>query len=759
MMLSRFSSTPAVREILSAAVLLLLLTPAAAAQVKLPGARGEIELEAREQRLEGKIFYADGDVEIRYDGLRMRADRLEIDTESGEAFARGRVVFEHDGQRLEAEEARYNLRTGRGSFRRVRGSIYAKRLPNPNVLVSPNPFSFEAEEVTRTDEFTYEIRGAWVTVCDPDQPLWRFHAPRATLRIERSVRLRSANFRLLDIPILYLPFATAPVGRKLRQSGFLLPHFANTSRKGFVVGDSFYWAMAEWADLTLGAEYLSRRGFAHMGEFRARPAENLRVSAGYFAVNDRGLPGPGGARVPQGGHQTNVQVDGFLPGGWRAVADLNKLTSLTFRLAFAETFAEAVKSEVRSTAFVNNNFRGFSLNFGAQNYKNFLSATPETAVVLRSAPGARLSSVEQAPWHAWPVYLGFHAAAEAVHRSDPTLETATAVQRTEIAPRLTLPLRWGPWLGITPTVLGRVTRYGASLAPSSGGAAPLLAGPLTRTTGEVNVDVRPPAFARVWQGREARWKHAIEPSLRYRFTQGVNRFGRFLRFDENDTLTDTNEVEYAITQRFFRRAGDGEIEEFASWRVTQKYFFDPTFGGALVPGRRNVFQALNSLTAFAFADGPRRFSPVVSDLRFTPGGRYDAQFRLDYDPLRHSVNAIGTLVKVRPFGESFVTLAHFATRATPTLQPRSNQVRALVGWGEITRPGWNASFGLSYDVREGFAQNQVAQVSYNGRCCGLGFEFRRLALGPVRSENQFRVALMIANLGTFGNLRRQEKIF
>jgi LPS-assembly protein len=38
-------------------------------------------------------------------------------------------------------------------------------------------------------------------------------------------------------------------------------------------------------------------------------------------------------------------------------------------------------------------------------------------------------------------------------------------------------------------------------------------------------------------------------------------------------------------------------------------------------------------------------------------------------------------------------------------------------------------------------------------------EYRRLALGQVRTENQFRVAFIIANIGNFGNLRRQEKIF
>jgi LPS-assembly protein len=38
-------------------------------------------------------------------------------------------------------------------------------------------------------------------------------------------------------------------------------------------------------------------------------------------------------------------------------------------------------------------------------------------------------------------------------------------------------------------------------------------------------------------------------------------------------------------------------------------------------------------------------------------------------------------------------------------------------------------------------------------------EYRRIALGQVRTENQFRVAFIIANIGTFGNLRRQERIY
>jgi LPS-assembly protein len=77
----------------------------------------------------------------------------------------------------------------------------------------------------------------------------------------------------------------------------------------------------------------------------------------------------------------------------------------------------------------------------------------------------------------------------------------------------------------------------------------------------------------------------------------------------------------------------------------------------------------------------------------------------------------------------------------------------------MTRIGWNATLGFSYDVEQHEFQNQVAQLTYNGSCCGIGLEYRRLSLGTVREENQYRFVFLIANLGSVGNLRRQEKVF
>ena len=83
----------------------------------------------------------------------------------------------------------------------------------------------------------------------------------------------------------------------------------------------------------------------------------------------------------------------------------------------------------------------------------------------------------------------------------------------------------------------------------------------------------------------------------------------------------------------------------------------------------------------------------------------------------------------------------------------------LTGYGSETRRGFNVITGVSYDITNSALQNQLVQISYNGKCCGLALEYRRIELGQVRTDNQFRVAFIIANIGTFGNLRRREKIF
>lgn len=733
-------------------------------QIHLPSGKGGYATLSASgpQKREGDLFIADGDVDLQYQEFRLRADHMEYNNRTRDALARGHVQFDYENQHLEADEARYNVSTGLGSFRNVRGSVKILRRPNPMVLVSPNPLYFQAGEVERLPGDVYLVRQAWITVCGPERPTWQFFAPHARIHLNRSVALINANFRLYKVPLIWLPYATAPAGARLRQSGFLIPDIGNSSRKGFILGDAFYWAPVTWMDATLGAQLMSRRGWSQRAEVRATPFENTTLDYNYFGVIDRGLRDASGVRQPQGGHQQRFELQTLLPKNWRFVADINQLSSLTFRLAFADAYGDAITSEVRSASFLTNNFKGFSLNFAALNDKSFLTINPETSVALRNIPEARFGSVEQAPLKNLPVYFGFDSFIGAVRRQDQFLETPATVQRGEFAPRVTVPIHFGPWLGITASAAFRTTRYGASL--DSTGA--LSSQSIVRNTGEFTVDIRPPSLERFFD-RESlkkdkprrRFKHVIEPDVTYRYVTGVNDFDRFIRFDSDATLTDTSEVEYGFTQRLFMKSGEDQPVELLSWKIAQKHYFDPTFGGAIVDGQRNVFQALNDITPFAFALGPRNWSPIVSDFKVNPGGRFDAEQLLEYDPQLGKVTAIGTLAKVKPYSEFFVSVAHYRLSADPVLQPLQNQVRALLGYGALNRKGFNATAGLSYDITNSALQNQIVQLNYNGGCCGLAFEYRRIALGNVRTENQFRVAFVIANIGTFGNLRRQEKIF
>jgi LPS-assembly protein len=734
------------------------------------------------QKRQGAVTIADDDVDIHYGNQRLRADHVEYNDQTNEAYARGHVLYDYESQHLAADEAHYNVGTGRGTFTNVRGTVKIERRANPTVLITDNPLYFEAREVDKFGNDLYFLRQAWVTVCDPEHPKWQFFATHARVRVDKTMALVNVNFRLIRVPLIWLPYASVPAGSKVRQSGFLIPEPGESNRKGYILGDSFYWAPTSWLDTTLGAQYLSKRGSSERAQFRAKPWENTSIRYDYYGVIDRGVPTVFNAGLPtqttqlvsQGGHQQQLEVQSQLKHNWRFVADVNELSSLTFRLAFADTFGDAINSEVRSAIFVTNNFKGFSFNVASLNDRTFLTlptqatatapATPATSVSLRNAPEARFSSVEQAPWRNLPVYFGFDASVGAAHRDDAQIDTPSEVARTEFAPRVTLPIHFGPWLSATTTAEFRTTYYGDSLIP--GATIPTLSGlSVVRNDGEFTLDLRPPTLERFFQrpNSKKKFKHTIEPEIIYRTVTGINNFAQMIRFDADSTLSNTNEVEYGITQRLWVKEGEDQPTELISWRLVQKHFFDPTFGNAVVPGTRNVFDTLEEISPFSFADNFRNWSPLVSDFKFTPGGPVDFEQILEYDTQRAAggqLTTIGTLAKIKPYKEFSFTLADFRLDADPAiLQPQANQIRALVGYGSQNRKGLNVTMGVGYDVTNGSLQNQLVQIGYNGGCCGIALEYRRIALGQVRTENQWSGALIIANIGRGGNIHKQDKIF
>ncbi len=85
----------------------------------------------------------------------------------------------------------------------------------------------------------------------------------------------------------------------------------------------------------------------------------------------------------------------------------------------------------------------------------------------------------------------------------------------------------------------------------------------------------------------------IEPDIQYHLVRAHDPEDILdvIRFDAMDIFTETNEVEYSLTNSILARKDVPDnspdvpqARDIFSWRISQKYYFDPTFGGALVPG-------------------------------------------------------------------------------------------------------------------------------------------------------------------------------
>jgi LPS-assembly protein len=252
-------------------------------------------------------------------------------------------------------------------------------------------------------------------------------------------------------------------------------------------------------------------------------------------------------------------------------------------------------------------------------------------------------------------------------------------------------------------------------------------------------------------------KHVIEARASVRRVDGVNRFRETLRLDEIDILNNTTEGEIAIINRLYAKRGN-QIDEILTWQVWQRRYFDPTFGGAVVTGQRNVFASTIGLTGYAFFNGPRNYSPVVSALRMKPLPSAAIEWRTDYDPFFPRVSNSSVTADFRVKKKYSGAVGHNQVRGGEGQSPNANQLLARVGWGVEGKPGWRAGFNAVYDYRINTLQFATTEVSYTSDCCGLSFQHRRFSFG-TRNENQFLVSFSVANIGSFGTLRKQERLF
>jgi LPS-assembly protein len=771
-----------------------------------------VVIESSTQSKTGSKYVLDGDVVITYGMRKVEADHIEYDTESGELTATGhlKVTGGRNNELITASHGTLNVKTQTGRFYGVSGSVGLKQIgtgegTHRTVYANSNPFLFTGKMVVKTGPQSYEVYGGSVTSCQLPRPDWLLSAGKFTVDEDKATATNSV-FKLLNIPLLYLPYVSHPVDGTGRQSGLMLPVVGITSTKGLVLGEQIYLVINRSMDLTVGAQFFSLRGWEESATFRYRGLRNDFVTTHYSGLLDRGYY-KGGIFVNQGGqdlvfsgrHDFDVES-----GSTRVAADVEYLSSYPYREAFTENFNQAVSTDILSIAYGVRQVDGYSLGLRADRYQGLkrvpVGATPGQQVRIFHVPSVDFDMTDHAVGMTG-LRWSLEASAAGLKRVEPFFVSSGIIERLDVHPVVAYPLAgWGwkvrPSVGLRDTFYSRsrVTPY-VSRSPIESTAA------VNRSDVEAELDIRPPVIERTFTSGVARsllrrdFKHTVEPEFTYKYVAGIGNFLNVLRFDSNDVVSNTNELEYGVTQRLFIRPtsgkgkvggcgdtistgervkDDGDVEtpvrcgakEWISWRVAQKYFFDQLFGGAVLRGRRNLLDTTLNFSGIAFLTEPRAISPLVSRMRVRASEKVDVEWDFDLDTGAKKFTANNVLVDVHE-GNAFGGLSYARlnapgrsyTEGISSATSDFSQLRFLLGYGSPSKPGVGVAANAGLDLKLSSVQYGALQASYNWNCCGLSVEYRKYELGSVRNENVYRFNFTLVNIGTAGTLRRAERLF
>lgn len=761
---------------------------------------GDLSVESNKQTVTGpanaRVVVYGGNVDVKLGVYRLQADKITIYEAENRLVAEGSVVFDQGAdQRITGTRGDFNYKTKLGFF--VNSTGFTNQTNDGTVIF------FTADRVERTGLTTIVVSNAKVTACGDDLvPKWSFTTARAEIKSNDRVKLRRPTFRVKGVPVLPLPYASIPLKKQDRSSGFLTPSFSGGGARGFRVSTAYYQTLGKSADVTFRGDVYTARGVGFGFDARTRSNDRSFFNFGLFAVKDRIFGGKGPGKPDQGG--TSFYADGvqYFSNGFTAAADIRATSSLAFRQVFSDRIQQVISPIEVSQVFVNKSWNSFSLDFLARSQTVTL---PDVRISTRNLPSVyfekRPSLVNFIKRK--PVYFSFRSSVEGVSRKETAAvgsqlaaqnlvqRTPTIGQRLDFNPQVEIPLYYKGF-GLTATAGLRTTYY----SNSQNFATRQVAGNnFVRGYGELELDFRPPALARNFYASDKlfRFRHVIEPYLTYRVRQGIGQdFRRIVLFDYNDTVSDTNELEFGLTNRFYtRRYTDIPVEkttrdvlkkaanspnaadkiqpyEIFTLIVRGKYFGDPYFGGALVPGRRNQLRSFTDLTAFTFGGVPRRFSPLNVDATYRPRRTIFANSRFDLGvqnlALRDLSATLGYDTRLLRIFQTF-----YYTRAV-NLVPALNRFADVTGKEPGTRRGsqWSPTvfagnrergiFGgaaLFFDFQNRRALKASPLISstftlgYAYDCCTVTLQYQTFNVG-LRNENRVQFSFRLNGIGAFG---------
>jgi LPS-assembly protein len=502
-----------------------------------------IQLEAAELVFDQKTgtYRAEQDVVLRKGEQRLQADRVEFHEASGQARAFGRVLLAGSEGVVTGDELTLDLDRDTGMMRN--GRMF---LPKPN-------FHVAGAEIEKLGKYRYRVQNGTFTTCDGDRPSWKFTARQLDVTVGGYAWARHVFFHIYDIPVFYLPVIGYPAKTE-RESGFLMPRFGQSERRGTELSLVYYQVLGRNMDATFYLDYFSRMGVGKGLQYRYFLAHDNEGEAKFYHVS--GLQG----------HNDQVAIDwqhmGTLPGHIRLTGDVQYVSSRRYFSDYGEVVGEYSRDRAESVVAASRHWGKNNLTAQVKYLRRLVQDDEDDPVnddlTVQRLPDVRFAMLRRRFGYT-PFYFRFDSSAAYLWQ-----RKGLKVGRLNVRPAFSAQFVPGGWLEVGTEVGYRERFYASSQGEEHKGvpdASVLLA---TRMSRVYDIDGE----------RIHKLRHVLQPELTYRYVPAVNQ-DDLPWLEAADIIGRRNTVSYGLVNRLMARQessqGMVDYRELLYLRVAQEY--------------------------------------------------------------------------------------------------------------------------------------------------------------------------------------------
>lgn len=529
------------------------------------------------------IYRAKGNVTITRANIIIRAKEVIFSEIEGEIVAEGNVFFTDGENTIEADRIIFEIDEKKGVIYNGKAVFPERKKGKPSIK-----YYVYGKRIEKYEEEAFLIEDGYLTTCeceDIKDAGWVFYLDKADLTVNGIAWIKGLWVYIWNKPVFYLPYGIFPV-KVIRQSGFLTPSFANSSKYGFITKIPFYLVISRTQDMTFDLEYRSKRGIKPGVEYR------YAIIGGKGAVNFdfiRDIEIKKNRWDFIWKHDQRIRDYGV-----DIKADINLISDDNYVKDFGEDLKARTSRELVSNAFISKKFENNFIILRATNYNSVFDGNDD--IMFQRYPSFRFLIHEDYLFNT-QISLSGEGEITNFYRIK-----GVRGQRLDLNPQVFLPLRLS-FINIKPSAGMRETFY-----LLKGEKDENLRREILWTAAEGSFELE--RYFRIAFLRNYEIRHVLIPEIKIE-TSSVSlneKSERFPVFDNIDRIRRRNLVNLSLTNYLYvpEKSGDSLPNwEFLTGRIYLNYDLDA---------------------------GEKPFSDIAGEFRIFPFENFYIHTNLYFDP-------------------------------------------------------------------------------------------------------------------------------